>query len=186
MTDKPLWTLFQIVKKKTTTKKTKNSRTVHSKTLNNSLQYSVSFSFLCVRVCQSKIIAQSGTLRLSQMCFLSLHLLTSGPSPSELALVLSLMPAPFSEWEQACFNTQRREAGALCGANDVIKMLRVFPGWLSAMHMHVKSCYCAASPLAYQNATSCKALQQYWCVIPDCSRRERIERWERMRKKIRD
>lgn len=29
--------------------------------------------------------------------------------------------------------------GARCGANDVIKMLRAFPGWVSAMHMHVRA-----------------------------------------------
>lgn len=69
---------------------------------------------------------------------LPLHSLTSSPSSSELALVLLLMPALFSQSESELVSTAnggRREQSA----GDVIKMLRVFPGCGSAMHTHVRA-----------------------------------------------
>lgn len=84
-------------------------------------------------------LAASATLRLPPKQSLPLHSLTGGPSSSEPALVLLLMPALFSPSESELVSTaNRREAGAQC-VGDVIKMLRVFPGCGSAMHTHVRA-----------------------------------------------
>lgn len=64
---------------------------------------------VCTCVCASPSpLAPSATLQLPPESSLSLHSLTSGPSSSELALVLSLMPAPFSLSESKLVLTQNR------------------------------------------------------------------------------
>lgn len=90
-----------------------SSRTVYKKSLNNTLQYSFSSSLpVCVPVLAHQHRQPPSTS--PKVLSLSLHSLTNGPSSSKLALVLSLMPAPFSLSERELVSTENRGRREQC------------------------------------------------------------------------